>query len=277
MNKTIAFIGSGKIVNSMIQGIISNNYLTKNIIVSSPTNNNRLQLKKKYNIISTNNNVSAMKKSDIIIFSVKPESVKDVCQDFKKIKNFNEKILLTTIAGVSTKTYQKYIDSNLKITRIMPNILSSIQEGTTALFSTKIVLQEEKKIIENFTKLFGKILWMNQENEIDMITSIIGSGPAYFFHFMELIQKKFEKLGFNSKTIKTIIAQIAKGSSILVLKNLNVSFLNLKKKVCSKNGITIEALKEFDKCNLKKIISNSIQAVINKTKKIKNNYFQMEK
>lgn len=272
MKKKITFIGAGKIVNSIISGLILGKYPAKNITICSPTKKNRSKLVEKYKVNGTSNNISASKKSDIIILAIKPNIVKNICKTLEKKINTEKKIFLTTVVGISINTYRKYFYKNIKLIRTMPNILSSIQKGITALYPTESVLEKEKKIIEKLFKKIGKVIWMKNEEEIDTITTIIGSGPAYFFLFMELMLKKAKKIGLKSKIAKFLIAQTAKNSAVLSLKNLNISFSKFKKNVCSKKGITIAALKEFDKGNFEKIISNVMQAVIDKTKKIKNNF-----
>lgn len=270
MKKKITFIGAGKITNAIISGLILKNYPKKYITVCSPTQEKRNQLTQKYGVKNSGNNIKYSKKADIIILAVKPKKIHEVCKNLKNNIKFNKKIVLTTAAGIPIKKYQELLYSNIKLIRIMPNILSSINEGFTGLYTKNTILNEEKNIVENIIKKIGKFIWLKNENDINKITGITGSGPAYFFYFMELIQKEAEKLGFEKKIAKILVSQTAKGSALLAMNKNKYSFSYLKKLVCSKNGTTIQALKEFNKSNLKKIISKSIQAVLIHSKKIEN-------
>lgn len=272
MKKKITFIGSGKITNAIISGLIFENYPKNHITVCSPTLKNRTKLKKNYGVNSSHDNIKHSKKADIIIIAVKPEIIPKICKDLKNKIEFNKKIILTTAAGVPIKKYQKLLFPKIKLIRIMPNILSLINQGFTGMYASSTVSNREKIIVEKIIKKIGKILWLKQENDIHKITCITGSGPAYFFLFMEFIQKEAEKLGFKKKLAKQLVTQLAKGSSLLASNKKQYSFYDLKKLVCSKKGTTIKGLKEFYQSNLDKIISKVIQSVFLASKKIEKKF-----
>lgn len=268
MKKKITFIGSGKITQAIINGLILKNYPRNYITVCSPTSKNRNKLTENYGINNSKNNIKHSKKADIIIFAVKPKTIHEICKELKKNIKFNNKIILTTVAGIPIKKYQELLFPNVKLIRSMPNILSFVNEGITGLYASNTVSEQEKIIVEKLMKKVGKVLWLKYENDIHKITGITGSSPAYFFLFMEFMQKKAEKMGFKKKLAKKLITQIIKGSYLLVLNKSKYSFNDLKKLVCSKKGTTIKGLDEFYKSNLDKIISNAIQSVFLASKEI---------
>ncbi|CAL1329068.1 pyrroline-5-carboxylate reductase [Candidatus Providencia siddallii] len=271
--RKIAFIGSGNIVNAMVSGIVKyGKYKSSMITISSPNNCRRNKIVENYNVIGINDNNIAVKNSDVIILAVKPQVMEYVCKSLRKIVDYRKKLILTLAAGITVNRYNEYFDDKINLIRIMPSILSFIGKGIIGIFTQNIITEENKIFIEKLMKSIGDIIWCKEEHEINNITAISGSSPAYIFLFMEAIQQKAEELGYNKKISRKLIFNIFNSSLKFASFQKDICFSELRKKVMSEGGVTEKALNEFYNGSFKQIIGKIMQNVIDKSKEMENKF-----
>ena len=170
----ITFIGGGKIARAMVSNIIrSKLYKTSQIIVSDSEEKQNLYFREKWGIQTNPDNYEASSQSDTIILAVKPQSIDQV---FKNLESISNKLILSVIAGVPLRNYEKNLHNSNNIVRIMPNTPCMIGEGMSVWYG-KNLTSPSKLIIENLLKSFGKELYVNNEKYIDIATAISGTGP----------------------------------------------------------------------------------------------------
>ncbi|MDQ1237281.1 MAG: pyrroline-5-carboxylate reductase [Wigglesworthia glossinidia] len=269
--KKLTFIGSGKIAESMILGLISSQYLKENICICSPDEKSRTTIANQYSLKNFKNNIHGMHIGDVIILAVKPNIIPTVCSEIKHIENLSNKIIISVAAGINIEKINKYIgEKNTTIVRAMPNTPVLVNQGVIGLYAKKIHTNQKKFITTLFNKI-GKTFWLSHENELNGIIAVASSAPAYFFLMMESMQHAAENMGLNKEYIKELIVQTAKGSSILAEHFQDKSFEVLKQHVISKGGTTEAALNLFEKYNFKKIIEKAMRSAANKSKEIECN------
>ncbi|AFA40943.1 pyrroline-5-carboxylate reductase [Wigglesworthia glossinidia endosymbiont of Glossina morsitans morsitans (Yale colony)] len=268
--KKLTFIGSGKIAESMILGLISSKYLKENICICSPDEQSRTAISNQCSLKNFKNNTHGMHIGDIIILAVKPNVIPIVCSEIKDIENLSKKIIISVAAGVTVKKIHEYISNkNATIVRAMPNTPVLINQGVTGLYAQKINKNQKEMITELFSKI-SKTFWLSHENELNYIIAAASSAPAYFFLMMECMQKSAQKMGLNVEYIKELIVQTAKGSAMLAEYFHDKSFQVLKHHVVSKGGTTEAALNVFEQYNFQKIIEKSMRSAADKAKEIEN-------
>ncbi|MCV2525962.1 MAG: NAD(P)-binding domain-containing protein [Candidatus Lightella neohaematopini] len=266
--KKINIIGAGNISYALVSGLINSNYKKDLITVCAPSIKNRNNLTKLFDIKNSGSNINYSDQADILILAVKPQSITSVCQDLNKI-NLSKKIIISLLAGINTNILTSLLkQNNINIIRIMPNIAIAVNHGIIAMYT----LSKNNSNI-NFTKnLFSKmgiIYQLNNENDIDIFTVIVGSSPAYFLFFMEEIQKKIESMGINQCDAYNIIINTINGIIHLSKLNNHNTFNKLRKLISSKKGITESAISVFKKENISSIVSNAIDISINRIKNLK--------
>jgi pyrroline-5-carboxylate reductase len=185
--------------------------------------------------------------SDVIILSVKPQDFTELTTSLKKVVN-KETIVLSIMAGINISFLQQKLQHQ-KIVRAMPNSPVEIGMGITAYSLSKEVTISEAHKIENLLATTGRTLYMEDENLLDAVTAISGSGPAYFFYFVQQLIEAGKKMGMDEGTAALLVKQTMLGSFHLI-NNAGKPLDELIKAVASKGGTTEAALSTFAKHNI---------------------------
>lgn len=266
-NTTIAFIGTGNMAKAMIIGLIQNGFLVNNIWASSPSieKSHRLQ---SHGIHLTSDNVIAAKNADVIVLAVKPFVMQSVCEELKNIFYEKKPLLISLATGVTINSISKWIEKeNYPIVRTMPNIASAVGAGETGLFANAFVDESQKMIAESVFRSVGATLWLLDENQLDVITAISGSGPAYLFYIFEAMQKAAMALGITTEDAKLLVSQTAVGAAKMVMES-NDSFEQLRQFVTSEKGTTAAAIDIFNQHDTQNIIKKAIEAALKRAKEL---------
>jgi len=228
-------------------------------------------LKNKYNkkisIYKSTEEINNIKKFDIIIFAVKPQVAKKALSQFYSL-NDKKILLLSIIAGKKISFFEKNLLHSHQIIRAMPNMPAFVENGITCLLSNTLTSKKNIIVASKLFKCVGKVIWLNRESDIDRVTAISGSGPAYFFLFIEHLISEAIKLGLKKNIAKELVYQTAFGSIDLLLQGKK-SAEEQKKRIAVKGGTTEAAINVFEKkAQLKKIIGQAITAAFNRTKEL---------
>lgn len=233
-------------------------------------NYKKTQVLKELNGIKFNN-------SDIVLLAVKPNQIKSVCEEINSLilRKKDIPIIISIAAGVTTTAIKNFIINNLTnlqndidIFRAMPNLCARDGEAITGLYgkSKQINKSNLTTIISKIFKSIGEILWVKKESDLDIVTAISGSGPAYIFYFIDTMIKSAVELGLDKKNAKKLVIQTVIGSG-----KAGISIDNFAKqisKVSSKGGTTEAAINLFNKKNLDVIFTQAIKAAYSKSKEI---------
>lgn len=266
MNK-VAFIGAGNMNSAIILGLINNGFSAQDIIVSNPSPQKRQQLAKEHGINETASNIEAAQFADVIVLGVKPHFIESVCQEISNEINAQEKCFISVAAGTTIAQIQAALKSESSVIRVMPNTPSQLGLGVSGAFASKQVTKEQEQFADQLMQATGIVKWLQSESEIDYITAISGSGPAYFFLFMEAMATEAVRLGFSEQDAREIIQQTALGAANMVVKN-DIPIAQLRENVTSKGGTTQAALKAFTDGDLPHLVSNAMQAAIARAKEM---------
>jgi len=242
-----------------------------NISVIDP--NSYINIKKKYNnkitVYQSLNKIKKINKFNTIIFAVKPQIAKQVVSQFKNL--FGKEILfISIIAGKKIVFFDKNLDHSHQIIRAMPNLPAQVKKGITCLVANNMTTKKNRNIAKDLFINVGKTIWLKKESDIDKVTAISGSGPAYFFLFIQYLISKAIQLGLKPNISKELVYQTALGSIDLLIKD-NKNALELRKKIAITGGTTEAAINVFEKnLKFKKIIGQAIEAAYNRSKKLGN-------
>ena len=266
--QNILFIGGGNMATALIGGILANQK-QQNIKISvlEISQIAAKSLQKKFpeiTIFSFADEISNANNFDTIFLAVKPQNLADALQPLQKLNFWQTALIISIVAGMTTQKIQTFLNAtNLKIVRVMPNTPALINQAMSGLFANVNVDATNKKIAQNLLSSVGKILWLNDENQIDAITAISGSGPAYVFLFLEALQKAAQNMGFDNKQAELLALQTMLGAALLAKNNIDSgkdNFAQLRQKVTSKGGTTAAALDVFFKNNFENLVEKACQA-----------------
>jgi len=266
INKKIGIIGCGNMGEAILNRLSNILEKSTSIMVSEQDSARRDYIQKKYKIIVEIDNNAVVKYSDVIILAVKPKDFgkilrEEVCRGISK-----NKLLISIAAGVTTKYIENIVGKDIPVIRVMPNMPAVIGEAISSISRGTSAGDKETELAKEIFSAIGEVVEVD-ENLMDSVTAISGSGPAYFFYLMEALIEAARELGLDEETAKKLVLKTAVGSAKLV-EALKEEPHILRKKVTSKGGTTEAALKVFDKRIVKSIIHDAVKAAHKRSKEI---------
>jgi|TARA_B110000467_G_scaffold124015_1_gene116006 pyrroline-5-carboxylate reductase len=271
--KKLLILGAGKMGGSLLKGLIDNAELDFDIVVVEPhLNSDNSDLIKK-NKIKHYDSIRDIKDPDfdLILFAVKPQVIEVVCSDV--LENLNQRkafSIISILAGTKAKTFESHFE-NSQVIRSMPNLAASVGSGITALYANESTDKLFKTIAGKIFSGVGEIIWVDNEDIMDVITATSGSGPAYYFFLTECLSFVAQEMGLNPIDADKLSRQVAIGSSD-IMKASNDSLSNLREKVTSKGGTTeaaLEVLMSPDK-EFFNIFKRAVNKAYKKSKELSN-------
>ena len=272
------FIGYGHMAEAIYQRL--DKTLFENICLIEKDDDRRISIdKKKHGKTQLLKSLQGIKfcNSDIVILAVKPNQIKSICNEINSliIEKKDLPVVISIAAGVTTTSIKDYIiqenlshlQNFLNIYRAMPNLCASNGDSITGLFGSSVSdITNSKNTVSEIFNSVGEILWVKKEADLNIVTAISGSGPAYIFYIMEIMINSAQELGLSEKDAKKLVTMTLIGSG-----KMGLSIQNLKEqisKVSSKGGTTEAALKVFEKENLSLIFNRAIEAAHARSKEI---------
>jgi pyrroline-5-carboxylate reductase len=254
LNQNICFIGGGNMAQALIGGLLSRGLPTTRITVSDPVEQIRQILEEK-RIQTTTDNVEAIQNADVVVLAVKPQVLATVLQPLKGL--LSDKLVISIIAGAEIQTISELIGGSQRIVRVMPNTPALVQTGAHGIYASEAVNAQDRELTSQILAATGLTIWVDSEAQIDAVTAVSGSGPAYFFYLMESMIRAGKNLGLDEKVATALTLQTALGAAQMAITSSN-SPSELRKNVTSPNGTTQAALEVFDRAQ----ISQNIQAAL---------------
>jgi len=269
MNATLCFIGAGNMAKSLIGGLIASGYSKEHIIATDPTEAQRNQVTETFGIDCLGDNNAAIERADIIILAVKPQILQTVCKSIQNSVQSQKPLIISVAAGIRSSDIDRWLGGNQAIVRTMPNTPALIQSGATGLFANAHVSSEQKEQAEHIMRAAGLTIWVDEEQKIDAVTALSGSGPAYYFLFMEAMENAAQDLGLDAKTAHLLTMQTAFGAAKMVLESRD-DCATLRKNVTSPNGTTEQAINTFEAEGLRDTVAKAMQAANRRAQELAN-------
>lgn len=255
---TLAFIGAGNMARAIIGGLISNGFPATSIRASSP-NIDRLADLKSQGLFVTADNTEAMLSADIVVLAVKPQMLKAVLQPLADSAGQNKPLFISVAAGITSHSINKWLGGNQAIVRCMPNTPALVKMGANGLYANTNVNQTQRAQAETVLSATGLTLWVEQEEQLHAVTAVSGSGPAYYFLFMEAMIAAAEKQGLSKEVATQLTLQTALGAAEMALQS-TVSPAELRRRVTSPKGTTEQAILSFQANHLESLVEEAMQA-----------------
>lgn len=263
MNIRVGFIGAGKMAGAILEGLLNNNVISKNNLLINDKDEKRMYYFKSLGVNICEKD-ELVKKSDLIILSVKPIHMKEVCDEIKVLLNKN-KIILSIAAGITISYLEKYLSKEIQIVRVMPNTPALVNKGMSVYCYNDQFDKKNQDVIEELLKNIGEVVYCD-EKYFDAVTGLSGSGPAYIFVVINALAEGGLRMGLPKDLSLTLATQTVLGSAELVAKTRKHPE-ELKDMVSSPGGTTVEGLKVLEDY---KVRAAFIEAVEKATLKSKN-------
>lgn len=255
---TIGFIGAGNMANSLIRGLLARG-VNSNSILAADVDADKLKHLSDDCKITAGTNQQIADSADVIVLAVKPQVIEVVCNDLELVATEGSRLIVSIAAGITIQHLHKWLGEQVAIVRCMPNTPALIGKGISGLYANANVSELQKRTAEELMDAVGVSVWVDQESDIDIVTAVSGSGPAYFFLFIEAMQDTAREMGLSEAVARSLVYQTAVGAAELAI-NSEDDISELRRKVTSPGGTTEQAINRFEADGIREIVKHALTA-----------------
>lgn len=244
---------------SLIGGLIADGWQANNISVADPDEEQLSSLRSHFPVHTSQTNKEAAKNCEVIVFAVKPQVMREVATDLAGLIKQQQPLVISIAAGIRSTDLQRWSGGESALVRCMPNTPALVQSGATALFANHQVSGEQKDLAESILRAVGLTVWVDDEDQMDAVTALSGSGPAYLFLVMEAMQEAGKTLGLAPDTARLLALQTAFGAAKMALES-SEDAATLRQRVTSPGGTTEKALEVLQNNGLPATFTEAMKA-----------------
>lgn len=259
----IGFIGGGNMAASLLNGLIASGHDPKQLWVSDISPETLANLSANLGVNTVQNNQDVIESADVVVLAVKPQVMAQVAMNAAPYLQ-SRHLIVSIAAGITQGSLAKWLGAETAIVRCMPNTPALVLTGATALHANANVSQDQHDLAETILRAVGIALWVDNENELDAVTAVSGSGPAYYFLLMEAMETAAKHLGMNEATARLLIQQTALGAAKIALES-SESPAELRRRVTSPGGTTQQAIETFERGGFNELVERAVTAAKNRS------------
>ncbi len=264
---TLGFIGGGNMAASLIGGLVADGYDPGCILVSDPSGDRLASLAARYGVRSAADNQAVASQADLLVLAVKPQVLQEVCHELAPTVQQHRPLLLSIAAGVREAAIQRWLGEGLALVRTMPNTPAMIQAGAIVLHAGEQVTAAQRDLAESVMRAVGLTLWVRDEAQMDTVTALSGSGPAYFFLVMEAMEQAGIELGLDADSARLLCIQTALGASRMAMESTEPP-AELRRRVTSPGGTTERALEIFEQGGLRDLFTEALKGTRDRSEEL---------
>ncbi len=258
-SKTICFIGGGNMARSLIGGLVQTGFDPARIRVTDPSSEKRTALQQQFGVEAVGDNRAAIEHSDVVVLAVKPQVVRQVLAELAEGLRAKAPLVVSIAAGVREADISRWIGGTPAVVRTMPNTPALVQSGATALYANDHTSEEQRQLAESILRAVGMTLWVSREAQLDAVTAVSGSGPAYGFLLMEMMEESGVELGLERETARLLAMETLLGAARLALSSQEEP-AQLRAQVTSPGGTTERALQVLEQGQVRRLYQQALSA-----------------
>lgn len=255
----ISFIGGGNMARSLIGGLLADGLAADSIRVAEPDATRRQALIADFGIHAVENNVQAAQDADVVVLAVKPQIMRQVADELATTIGDGSVLVLSIAAGLQARDLTRWLGPDAAVVRAMPNTPSLVRAGATGLFANSNVTDDQRNLAESLMRAVGLTCWIEDEQQLDAVTAVSGSGPAYFFLLMEMIESAGVELGLNPETARLLTIETALGAARMALESEHDP-QTLRRLVTSPGGTTEAAINSLEDADIRALLKRAVTA-----------------
>lgn len=267
--RKIAVLGCGNLGESLVAGLIEQGLPPGNLWLTSRRAERQQQLKGRYGSKTGADNLQAAEGADAVILAVKPQQMAQLCSELVEL-DWHGKLLISVAAGLPIDRYEAWLEQSVAFVRSMPNTPAELKLAATGLYANALVSAEQREWSEQIFSAIGRWVWIEDEAQMDLITAIAGSGPAYFYRFIEAMIASAVAQGMSEETATILVTQTALGAGALAARSGAPAVDELRQRVTSKGGTTEAALKSLEAAGISDIVDQMIRAAVQRGRELAN-------
>lgn len=259
INKKIGFIGAGNMARSLASGLIHNGLSADQVELSDPDAAARENLNNQLKVTVFADNLDLVENAEIVVFAVKPQALKAVATAVADTIQRRKPLVISIAAGVRSNDLERWLGGNLPLIRAMPNTAALVGSGASGLYANLAATTEHRDIAETIMRAVGVVAWVDNEDQLDTVTALSGSGPAYYFLVMEAMEQAAIEAGLPADTARLLTLETAYGAAKMALESGEEPSI-LRQQVTSKGGTTERALGVMEENGLREIYRKALFA-----------------
>jgi len=267
--ETIAFIGGGNMAASLIAALVANGHDLQRLIVSDPDRPKLDALATGFGVRTTGDNAEAAGNADLVVLSVKPQLARQVCRELAPALGQRRPLFVSVMGGIREQSIREWLSggTSLPLVRAMTNTPVMIQSGATVLHATPETSPSQRNQAETVLRAGGLTRWVDRETQLDAVTALSGSGPAYFFLLMETLEQVGVALGLESENARLLTIQTALGAARMAMES-DDSPRELRKRVTSPGGTTERAMDILESGGIRTLVTQAVSAACERSEEL---------
>lgn len=263
----VAFIGAGNMASAIFGGMLDSGYPAEAIVATSRSQEKRDDVSQRYGIRTMQDNLAAVEQADVVVLAVKPQMMRDLCLSLRETVQARRPLIVSVAAGLDAATLDGWLGGGLALIRCMPNTPSLVGEGASGLYANARVSDAERQIATELLASVGLVEWVSEEVQIEAVMAVSGSGPAYFFLFMESLEAAGIEMGLPPESARRLALQTAFGAAKMARES-EFDPAELRRRVTSPNGTTERAIGAFEDAGLADIVGRATQACAERAREL---------
>jgi pyrroline-5-carboxylate reductase len=265
---SIALIGGGNMARGIIGGLLGRGARAASITVSDPVEASRNSLTQDFGVRVTADNAEAVRGAQVVVLAVKPQLMAAVARALAPALQHSRPLVISVAAGIRADRLQHWLGAGIAIVRAMPNRPALIGAGASGLYAESSVAQDSRRLAEQVLASTGLVVWVTREEQIDVVTALSGSGPAYFFRLAELMAEAGKALGLDADVARRLAAQTLAGAGQLVAAEKDPDLARMRAEVTSKGGTTEAALNAFAAQGFDQLVATAMAAADRRSREL---------
>jgi pyrroline-5-carboxylate reductase len=266
VERRIAIVGTGRLGESLLRGFLSSGWRTADdLAVTARRPERRDELEQRYGVVAGSSNAEAVGSARLAIVSVKPQDVEDVLAEIAPAVS-PEHVILSVAAGVTTAYIESLLPNGARVVRAMPNAPALVHEGIAGVSGGKSATEDDLALAEDALGHLGGVVRL-QEHDLDAVTALSGSGPAYFALLAEAMIEAGLLLGLSREISTKLVVQTMLGSATL-LRDERMHPVELREAVTSPGGTTTRAIRELERSGVRAAFLNAINAATERSREL---------
>lgn len=250
--------------DALARGLKTAGYPSACLAVSNRSADKRDAMAAALDIGAMPDNIALIGASDIVVLAVKPQQMAAVMEECRDALLARQPVLVSLAIGLTFSRFQQWLGGNCPMVRAMPNVASGYGVGATGLIENGQLNAEQKAAVTQLFEASGLAVWVSSENELDIVSTLSGSGPAYQFLLWEMMEAAAVKMGLSPKTANQLMRQTALGAATMAAHS-DATFAAMRARVTSKKGSTEQAIAAFNAADIEKTVANAMQAAYDRT------------
>ncbi len=255
----IGFIGAGNMATSLIGGLLASGQSPDLLLAADRDEGQRQALQRNHGIEALDSNLALAERVQVLILAVKPQVLKTVCTELQQTVRTRRPLILSIAAGIRTHQIERWLDHPAAIVRAMPNTPALIGCGASALYANAQVDPVQRAQAQRILAAAGMTVWLDDEEQLDLVTALSGSGPAYFFLFMETLAAAATDLGLPAGIARQLTLQTALGAARMAVESQDDLAL-LRRKVTSPGGTTERGIQAMQEGGIQALALDTLRA-----------------